>query len=207
MTKEDLLKQTAQNAYNIGFGVKKHFATFDMIEKLPGILSFLSITIGIFALFVDALNIKHISAILIVFGIISIYISKYDDKKNEYASIGSKYLSSFDELKILYSSVKNSSSTDFNSEISKLNKIKKDFNENSISKQMIISDWYAHYKFLWQSSSDIKWIVEELNLTTFKDKLPLSFMVSIVVIIIAICYFFVNNFCCIQLATTILTRQ
>lgn len=207
MTKEDLLKQIAQNAYNIGFGVKKYFATFDMIEKLPGILSFLSITVGIFALFVDALNIKHISAILIVFGIISIYISKYDDKKNEYASIGSKYLSSFDELKILYSSVKNSSSTDFSSEISKLNEIKKDFNENSISKQMIISDWYAHYKFFWQSATDIKWIEEELSLTLLKDKIPLSFMISIVIGTISLSYFLTNNYCCIELAKTIIIKQ
>jgi hypothetical protein len=202
MSKEDLLKQIAQNAYNIGFGVKKHFATFDMIEKLPGILNFLSITIGIFALFIDSLNIKHISAILIVFGIIGIYISKYDDKKNEYAIIGSRYLNSFDELKTMYFSVKASSLNNFSDEISSLNEIKRDFNENSISKQMIISDWYAHYKFFWQSATDIKWIEEELNLTKFNDKIPLSFTISIVAVMIAICYFFVNNFCCIQLAIT-----
>lgn len=202
MSKEDLLKQIAQNAYNIGFGVKKHFATFDMIEKLPGILNFLSISIGIFALFIDSLNVKHISAILIVFGIIGIYISKYDDKKNEYDSIGARYLNSFDELKTLYFSVKASSSSDFSTEISRLTEIKRDFNENSISKQMIISDWYAHYKFFWQSATDIKWIEEELTLTKFKDKIPLSLTISIVITIIAICYFLANNFCCVELFKT-----
>lgn len=202
MLKEDLLKHIAQNAYNIGFGVKKHFATYDMIEKLPGMLSFLSIVVGIFALFVDSLNVKQISAILIVFGIIGIYISKYDDKKDEYCKIGSKYLSSFDELKILYFSVKASESNDFDSEISELNTIKQDFNNNSISKQMILSDWYAHYKFFWQSSTDIKWIEEELSLTLLKDKIPLSFMISIVIGVIVLLYILTNNYCCIEVAKT-----
>ncbi len=206
MSKEDFLKQIAQNAYNIGFGVKKHFATFDMIEKLPGILNFLSISIGIFALFIDAINVKNISAILIVFGIIGIYISKYDDKKNDYVTIGARYLNSFDELKTLYFSVKASSSSDFSSEISRLTEIKRDFNENSISKQMIISDWYAHYKFFWQSSTDIKWIEKELSLTTFKDKVPLSFMISIVVIMMVIGYLLSNNFCCMELFKTMITK-
>lgn len=206
MLKEDLLKQIAQNAYNIGFGVKKHFATYDMIEKLPGLLSFLSIVIGIFALFIDEINVKHISATLIVFGIIGIYISKYDDKKDEYSKIGAKYLNSFDELKTLYLLVKASSSNDFSNEISKLNDIKQDFNSNAISKQMILSDWYAHYKFFWQSSTDIQWIEEELNLTFWKNKIPLSFMISIIFLLIVSVYLLTKYYCCIELATQVITK-
>lgn len=206
MLKEDLLKQIAQNAYNIGFGVKKHFATYDMIEKLPGLLSFLSIAIGIFALFVDAINVKYVSATLIVFGIIGIYISKYDDKKDEYSTIGAKYLNSFDELKTLYLLVKASNSNNFSNEISKLNEIKQDFNSNAISKQMILSDWYAHYKFFWQSSTDIKWIEEELNLTFWKNKIPLSFMISIVFLLIVSVYLLTKYYCCIELVTQVTTK-
>ena len=44
MRQEDLLNQIAETAYNVGFGAKKHFATYDMIEKLPGIINFIAIT-------------------------------------------------------------------------------------------------------------------------------------------------------------------
>jgi hypothetical protein len=206
MLKEDLLKQIAQNAYNVGFGVKKHFATYDMIEKLPGLLNFLSIAIGIFALYIPSLGAKCISATLIVFGIIGIYISKYDDKKDEYSTIGSKYLNSFDELKTLYFSVKASTLPDFSTEISRLNEIKQDFNSNAISKQMILSDWYAHYKFFWQSATDIKWIEEELHLTLLKDKIPLSFMISIVFLVMASGYLLTKYYCCIELAAKMITK-
>ena len=39
--KKELLQQIARTAYNVGFGAKKHFATYDMVEKLPGIIEFL----------------------------------------------------------------------------------------------------------------------------------------------------------------------
>ena len=106
MTKNDLLKQIAESAYNIGFGAKKSFATFDIVDKIPGILNFCALAIGILALVIDELNIKIVSASLIIFGVIGIYISKYDDKKDEYATSGSKITEMFNELKSLYHLVK-----------------------------------------------------------------------------------------------------
>lgn len=190
MSKEDLLKNIAQNAYNIGFGVKKHFATYDMVDKLPGLLSFLSITVGIFALYIDSLGVKHISAILVIFGIIGVYISKYDDKKDEYCKIGQQQLDNFDRLKTMYFTVKNNTSLNFEQEISELNQIKSNFNNNTLPKQIILSDWFAHYKFFQQSSSDIDWIEKELELTFFKDKVPLSLKLTILGILIFLLYLF-----------------
>ena len=37
MDKNDLLKQIAEASYNIGYGAKKHFATYDIVEKVPNI--------------------------------------------------------------------------------------------------------------------------------------------------------------------------
>ena len=34
MTKEVLLKRIAESAYNVGFGAKKHFATYDITLEL-----------------------------------------------------------------------------------------------------------------------------------------------------------------------------
>ena len=185
MTKEDLLKQIAESAYNIGFGAKKSFATFDIVDKIPGILNFCALAIGILALVIDELNIKIVSASLIIFGVIGIYISKYDDKKDEYATSGSKITEMFNELKSLYHLVKaKSDDTNFDEDISKMKEIENKFYSITIPKQILFSDWYAHYKFFWQWATHIKWLETELKLTFWENKIPLSFIVFIGVVLL-----------------------
>ena len=185
MTKEDLLKQIAESAYNIGFGAKKSFATFDIVDKIPGILNFCVLAIGILALVIDELNIKIVSASLIIFGVIGIYISKYDDKKDEYATSGSKITEMFNELKSLYHLVKaKSDDTNFDEDISKMKEIEDKFYSITIPKQILFSDWYAHYKFFWQWATHIKWLESELKLTFWENKIPLSFIVFIGVVLL-----------------------
>ena len=185
MTKEDLLKQIAESAYNIGFGAKKSFATFDIVDKIPGILNFCALAIGILALVIDELNIKIVSASLIIFGVIGIYISKYDDKKDEYATSGSKITEMFNELKSLYHLVKaKSDDTNFDEDISKMKEIEDKFYSITIPKQILFSDWYAHYKFFWQWATHIKWLESELKLTFWENKIPLSFIVFIGVVLL-----------------------
>lgn len=53
MNKEDLLKHIAQTGYNIGYGAKKHFATYDIASKAPGTISFLTFGIGLYFLLID----------------------------------------------------------------------------------------------------------------------------------------------------------
>lgn len=185
MTKEDLLKQIAESGYNIGFGAKKSFATFDIVDKIPGILNFCALAIGILALVIDELNIKIVSASLIIFGVIGIYISKYDDKKDEYATSGSKITELFNELKSLYHSVKaKSDDTNFDEDISKMKEIEDKFYSITIPKQILFSDWYAHYKFFWQWTTHIKWLESQLKLTFWENKIPLSFVVFIGVVLL-----------------------
>ncbi|MBE0492327.1 MAG: SLATT domain-containing protein [Sulfurospirillum sp.] len=185
MTKEDLLKRIAESAYNIGFGAKKNLATFDIVDKIPGILNFCALAIGILALGIDELNIKIVSASLIIFGVIGIYISKYDDKKDEYATSGSKITELFNELKSLYHSVKaKSDNTNFDEDISKMKEIENKFYSITIPKQILFSDWYAHYKFFWQWATHIKWLETELKLAFWENKIPLSFVVFIGVVLL-----------------------
>lgn len=185
MTKEDLLKQIAESGYNIGFGAKKSFATFDIVDKIPGILNFCALVIGILALVIDELNIKIVSASLIIFGVIGIYISKYDDKKDEYAISGSKITELFNELKSLYHSVKaKSDDINFDEDISKMKEIEDKFYSITIPRQILFSDWYAHYKFFWQWATHIKWLESELKLTFWENKIPLSFIVFIGVVLL-----------------------
>ena len=195
MTKEDLLKQIAESAYNIGFGAKKNLATFDIVDKIPGILNFCALAIGILALVIDELNIKIISASLIIFGVIGIYISKYDDKKDEYATSGSKIIELFNELKSLYHSVKaKSDDTNFDEDISKMKEIEDKFYSITIPKQILFSDWYAHYKFFWQWATHIKWLESELKLTFWENKIPLSFLVFIGVVLLIFIGSFIRSF-------------
>ena len=195
MTKEDLLKQIAESAYNIGFGAKKSFATFDIVDKIPGILNFCVLAIGILALVIDELNIKIVSASLIIFGVIGIYISKYDDKKDEYATSGSKIIELFNELKSLYHSVKaKSDDTNFDEDISKMKEIEDKFYLITIPKQILFSDWYAHYKFFWQWATHIKWLESELKLTFWENKIPLSFLVFIGVVLLIFIGSFIRSF-------------
>ena len=185
MTKNDLLKQIAESAYNIGFGAKKSFATFDIVDKIPGILNFCVLAIGILALVIDELNIKIVSASLIIFGVIGIYISKYDDKKDEYETSGSRITEFFNELKSLYHSVKaKPDDTNFDEDIAKMKEIENKFYSITISKQILFSDWYAHYKFFWQWATHIKWLESELELSFWKNKIPLSFIVFIGVVLL-----------------------
>lgn len=195
MTKEDVLKQIAESAYNIGFGAKKSFATFDIVDKIPGILNFCALAIGILALVIDELNIKIVSASLIIFGVIGIYISKYDDKKDEYATSGSKITEMFNELKSLYHSVKaKSDDTNFDEDISKMKEIEDKFYSITIPKQILFSDWYAHYKFFWQWATHIKWLETELKLTFWENKIPLSFIVFIGVVLLIFIGSFIRIF-------------
>ena len=195
MTKEDLLKQIAESGYNIGFGAKKSFATFDIVDKIPGILNFCALAIGILALVIDELNIKIVSASLIIFGVIGIYISKYDDKKDEYAILGSEIKKLFNELKSLYHSVKaKSDDTNFDEDISKMKEIEDKFYLITIPKQILFSDWYAHYKFFWQWATHIKWLESELKLTFWENKIPLSFLVFIGVVLLIFIGSFIRSF-------------
>ncbi|TGM23610.1 SLATT domain-containing protein [Leptospira selangorensis] len=77
MNKKDLLKNIAESAYNIGFGAKVHFSTFDIVDKIPGFIGFLSLSIGILALFIPIFSAKLLSGSLIILGIISLLIDRY----------------------------------------------------------------------------------------------------------------------------------
>src|SRR5258706_4190085 len=112
MTKQDLLKDIADTAYNVGFGAKKHFATYDMTTKMPGLIAFISTGFGVFGLVFDILTTKALSATFIVLGIMGICITLYDHKKEKYADAGTKLTNLFNRLKALYFNVKATPKTD-----------------------------------------------------------------------------------------------
>ncbi len=181
MKKDQLLKSIADTAYNVGFGGRKHWATYDIIDKVPGLIGFLSTAFGIFALIYDKLSEKSLSAAFIVFGLIALYITFYEPNKSKYAASANKLTTLFNALRDLYRTVQSHPIDDVDVYVDQLHLIEKDYYDTCISKQILFSDWYAHYKFFWQYQID--WLDEQKKFKLFRDKLPLSFMFWMVVLL------------------------
>lgn len=182
MNQNSLLKLIAESGYNIGYAAKKHLATFDIVEKVPGWIGLISLGVGVYALFVPALEEKSISAAFILIGVASMFINFYTADKDKYVSAGSALTGKFHELRQLYQQVKSqSSATDFSPFLATHQRILNEASTLSIPKQIFLSDWYAHYKFFWQAQTG--WMNEQLHFTLFRDKLPLGFTLTVLILI------------------------
>ncbi|MGN4111522.1 SLATT domain-containing protein [Burkholderia gladioli] len=196
MQKDALLKNIATTGYNVGFGAKKHFATFDLVDKTPGWIGFVSTAFGIYALVFDSLSTKFLSATFVIIGIIALYITFYDSKKSSYETTAVELTKLFNQLRSLYRKVQSTTDPDLSSYEQQLADIEKVYYSLCISKQIAFSNWYAHYKFFWEHQID--WIDEQKNFTFFRDKLPLSFLVAALFLTsIVICLTLRVNFSCL----------
>lgn len=178
MNREGLLRSIAETAYNVGFGAKKNFATHDIVQKVPGLISFASIVVGIYALIYDPLNSKWIAATLVVLGIVGLYITQYDSQKEAYSREGERLTKLFYRLRDLYREVQSmADGDDLSTQRAGLDAIQQDFFSTGETKQILFSDWYAHYKFFWQHQ--IEWVDEQKHFRFWRDKLPLSFTLTV----------------------------
>ncbi|HYG86255.1 MAG TPA: SLATT domain-containing protein [Azospirillum sp.] len=186
MNKNDLLKSIAETGYNVGFGAKKHFATYDLVEKVPGWIGFASIAFGVYGLVIERLSNKMLGATMVMLGICSLYIYFYDAKKMEYERAGRDLTQIYNRLRDLYRTVQGAQSSDLAPFEQSLGSLENEYYSKCISKQILFSDWYAHYKFFWQHQ--IEWIEEQKKFRLFRDKIPLSLMVaaSAAIIIVAV---------------------
>lgn len=64
-----------------------------------------------------------------------------------------------------------------------MKKIVSEFQKKSITKQIFLSDWYAHYKFFYQMQTE--WIDEQLNFSFLKDKFPRSLLIILLFLLIS----------------------
>jgi hypothetical protein len=180
--KNDLLRSVAEKGYDVGFGAKKHFATYDIVEKAPGFISFLSLAFGILALAVDDISNKLVSSVFIILGVVGLYVSLNDSKKKEYAEAGICMTKLYYRLKALYFKVKAMDESEDNTGYQdELSRIEDEFYLISISKQVMFSNWYAHYKFFWEFQID--WVAEQKQFRFFRDKIPLSMLLFVVFVV------------------------
>ncbi|MDP2562782.1 SLATT domain-containing protein [Psychrobium sp. 1_MG-2023] len=171
MEKNDLLKHIAETGYNVGYTAKLHFASYEMIEKIPGIISVISMTFGIYALAYDGLSTKFISSTLLALGIIGLYVSLRNADKNDYQEKGVTLTNLFNDLKHLVNEVKGSTGelTEFSN---RLRSIESDYNNNCASQHIMFATWFAHYKFFWEQQTS--WIEEYRKFGFIRDKVPLT---------------------------------
>ena len=179
MDRPRLLRSIAEKGYDVLFGVKKTFATYDIVGKGPGWIGFISSAVGVFALIYDPLSAKFPSAILVVAGIASLYLSFY--RAEEYEKVANKQLALYNRLKTLYRSVESGSDT--TAAESELDAIDSEFYACTIGKQVFLSGWYAHYKLF--AETQIDWLDEQLGFT-WRDKLPLSARLVLIAIVVII---------------------
>lgn len=190
MNKDLFLKSIAETGYNVGFGGRKHWATYDIVDKVPGFIGFGSMAFGIFALIYDELSAKYLSAALLVIGLIGLYVSFYDHKKGDYERSANKLTTLYNDLRDLYREVKGGVDV-LDSHVDRLKVIEGEYYNNCISKQVLFSDWYAHYKFFWQYQID--WVEEQKNFRLFRDKIPLSLMFWVFLVVVFLVVFYVRD--------------
>ncbi|MEH3123030.1 MAG: SLATT domain-containing protein [Sphingomonas phyllosphaerae] len=177
MQRDELLKCIAETGYNVGFGAKKHFATYDIVEKAPGLISFIATAMGIYGLVWEVLAGKAIAATLTVVGVVGLYIMMYDSRKGEYNAAGVELTKLFNRLRHLYRTVKSCPDADLPRHEAELRTIEGEYYPVAISKQILLADWWAHYKFFWQHQID--WIDEQKHFRLMRDKIPLSLSLAV----------------------------
>lgn len=187
MTKQDLLKHIASSGYNVGFGAKKTFATYDIVSKVPGWIGMISLFVSVLGLYIDEVSTKNISAVFIFLSIGALYINFYDAEKASYQKAGDEQTRIFRKIQILYYDAKGEETPDASAYNQKLDELMNSFSDSCITKQIFGSNWYAHYKFF--SEMEKRWVEEELNLTFWKDKIPKSLILSGVLLVIILIAF------------------
>lgn len=185
MNKDSFLKLIATTGYNVGFGAKKHFATLDMVEKLPGWIGLASLAAGILSLFVPQFEDKFVTAAFTIIGVASITFNTYNDSKEQYAKNGVALTASFHELRMLYETVKSQpAGVDLAPFIAQHERIQQGALGYGMSKHIFLSDWYAHIKFFGQSQTD--WMDEQLHFKFIKDKVPFSAKIAVIAVVIVL---------------------
>ena len=181
------MREIAECGYNAGYAAKKHFATFDVADKAPGWVTVLTLAVGIFALVLPQLEDHLVGATIVVIGVASLYLNGYVDIRDKYERAGVRLTQIFTELRALYLTAKGRAPDDSVDDLeTQYRALLKDSQEVGISKQIFLSDWFAHYKFFWQAQTG--WIDEQLHFKFWRDKVPLSASVAGAVVLIAVGY-------------------
>lgn len=191
--RELLLKDIAASGYNIGYAAKKHLATYDIVEKAPGWISILSFGFGVLALVVPKLDNNVLAAFLLIVAYAVFYFNSYQDGRAEYAKVGSRLTTIFTSLRTLLFEVESRGENESLEDLkTRYRELLDESQRIGLSKQIFLSDWYAHYKFFWQAERS--WLEKYRPFTFWRDKIPLSATFAGVAALIAAALWFAGCF-------------
>jgi hypothetical protein len=99
MEEQKLTKQIATEYYNVNYGAKMNFASYDICEKLPSVISMASLSFGILALGFAEFNSKVLGAALLIIGIAGLLLKPREAMKEEYKQAGEKLIALSKKIK------------------------------------------------------------------------------------------------------------
>ena len=173
MNRDQLLKELAVTGYNVLYAAKKHFATYDIVEKAPGWITITTLGIGILALVVPELTNEKLAAAVLIVGIASIYFNQFQLQSDKYAKAGGELIRQFNELRSIYNhALSRSGEASINDLEEQYKTVLTQSEQVGLHKHIFLSDWYAHYKIFWQAQ--IGWLDEQLHFRFWRDKIPLT---------------------------------
>ena len=183
MNKDDLLHEIAQTGYNAGFGAKKSFASLDIVTKGPNVIGFVTLAIGILSLVDKVAASPYVTAATIIVGATTLYLGVQKKDLRKWEDSGRKLTDLRDRLGLLYGRLKaEPAGTELKPYLQELESLRKEVSNASESDQVNFSGWYAHLKFF--GEAQIKWISKELDHKFLRDKVPASFSLSLVVLLV-----------------------
>jgi len=184
MTKDTLLKSIAETGYNVGFGAKRHFVTYDTYRIVPKLFSIITLIIGVFQLTniyktnVSGNLAEWCSFLLIGVGLIALVVDLRSKSLEDYNMVGKELQGLYNRLRLLYNQVKgNQEDRDFSAEIEVLNNIELRFRDISISEQATATHILTNLRFF--TETQIDWLDEQLHFS-IRDKFPFFHLESFV---------------------------
>jgi hypothetical protein len=183
---ESFKNQLAREYYNIIFGAKLNLSSFDTCSKLPGVISFFSMVIGIFGLAYDDFNSKLMACIILIAGIIGLLLKPYSQNKEQYEAAGISLTTLSKKVESLFFQIGTEQPTD--SDYTKFSLLQEEHQLITQPIQLVFSSWLAHYKVFSEQNSD--WFCKQLNLTFWSDKIPLTLRLALLITLIGIFTYF-----------------
>lgn len=182
-TREDLLKRIAERGFEVGYAANLNFATHDIADKVPVVISFVSMAVGILALVAPVFQLTGVAVCLTLLGILTLYIEKYP--AHEYGERGKRTMDMLHDLETLYYKVKNNADPNatFREEEDELSTLTIEFIATTNPRQILFATWYANFKFF--AEKDYDWIDEQLHFSFWRDKVPANLRILLILAAIA----------------------
>jgi hypothetical protein len=197
MTQQKFLEIIAIQAYSVGFGAKKNFSSFDLVNKLPSWVGYISLAIGVIQLgYPEMLYQKSLSILLVLASSAILYVESFKSEVSKFDEEGKRLTQIFNKYREMYYNVKSDENYVYQNYKDAFDILNNDLYKNTIAKQVFMSQWFAHYKFFYEHQ--IKWVDEELHFTFFKDKIPSSLKFILLTIVLTGVLIILNYYGCFR---------